>query len=212
MQAPLDIQVARELDFEAQKVDLLAKEVLGANYMRLEVKKLELKEDCTALKSVLLAEIDVLIGESRKTVSIEGQGVGLIDAAFEGMMKAFAPEYISLSAITIDDFSIAIKFRGTKGRKSDAYAIALLRMRNSEDYEYAFTYRTPSISQSSMAVVTEAVGFFINSERAYIQLRLALDDAKARDRFDLSEKYRQQMAILVTATSYKQVVEKMQKR
>ena len=67
------------------------------------------------------------------------------------VMKAFAPEHISLTAISIDDFSIGIKFRGTSGRKSDAYAIALLRMKNSENHEYAFTYRTPSISQSSLA-------------------------------------------------------------
>jgi hypothetical protein len=128
------------------------------------------------------------------------------------MMKAFAPEHISLTTISIDDFSISIKFRGTEGRKSDAYAIALLRMRNSENHEYAFTYRTPSISQSSLAVVTEAVAFFINSERAFVQLHMAVEDARSRDRSDLAERYQQQMAVLVTATSYKQVVEKIQKR
>lgn len=211
MQAPLDIQVARELDFEAQKVDVIAREVLGSNYMRLQVKSLELQEDFAAMSSRLRAKVDCIISDNTRELNLEGQGVGLVDAAFEGMMKAFAPEHISLTAISIDDFSISIRFRGTEGRKSDAYAIALLRMRNSENHEYAFTYRTPSISQSSLAVVTEAVAFFVNSERAYTQLHLALSDARTRNRFDLAERYQQQMAILVTATSYKQVVEKMNK-
>jgi hypothetical protein len=212
MQAPIDIQVARELDFEAQKVDLIAREVLGSNYLKLEIKNLELKEDFAALHSSLRAQIEVSAAEYKKSITIDGEGVGLVDAAFEGMMKAFAPEHISLTTISIDDFSISIKFRGTEGRKSDAYAIALLRMRNSENHEYAFTYRTPSISQSSLAVVTEAVAFFINSERAFVQLHMAVEDARSRDRSDLAERYQQQMAVLVTATSYKQVVEKIQKR
>jgi hypothetical protein len=211
MQAPVEIQVARELDFEAQKVDLIAREVLGGNYMKLQIKNLELKEDFAALHSNLCADIEVTTSEGTKVIRIGGQGVGLVDAAFDGMMKAFAPEHVSLSAISIDDFSISIKFRGTQGRKSDAYAIALLRMRNSENHEYAFTYRTPSISQSSLAVVTEAVAFFVNSERAFIQLHVAVADAKSRNRFDLAERYQQQMAVLVTATSYKQVVANMNK-
>ncbi len=211
MQAPLDVQVARELDFEAQRVDILAREILGQNYMKLMVKNLQLTEDFAALKTKLDADIEAIIGEQSKKVHIEGEGVGLVDAAFEAMMRAFAPEHISLSSIIIDDFSISIKFRGTKGRKSDAYAIALLRMRNSENHEFAFTYRTPSISQSSLAVVTDAVSFFINSERAFVQLHMAVEDAKTRNRSDLTERYQQQMAILVTATSYKQVVESLQK-
>ena len=209
MQAPLEIQVASELDFEAQKVDHIAREVLGENYMTLRVKNIDLKEDFAALKSTLRSEIEVSTLEKTHKITIQGEGVGLVDASFDGMMKAFAPEHISLTAISIDDFSIGIKFRGTSGRKSDAYAIALLRMRNSENHEYAFTYRTPSISQSSVAVVTDAFAFFVNSERAFVQLHMALDDAKKRNRSDLAQRFQQQMAVLVMATSYKQVVEKM---
>ena len=212
MQAALDVQVASELDFEAQKVDKIAREVLRDSYMTLSVKNLELAEDFAALKSKLRASLEIKASGSARQISLEGEGVGLIDAAFDGMMKAFAPEHISLTAITIDDFSIGIKFRGTSGRKSDAYAIALLRMKNSENHEYAFTYRTPSTSQSSVGVVTEAFAFFVNSERSFVQLHMALEDAKKRNRSDLVERFSQQMAILVSATSYKQVVEKMNQK
>lgn len=212
MKAPIDIQVASELDFEAKKVDQISRDVLRDSYMTLKVKDMKLEEDCQALKSSLNAQIDLTLDDTTRTLAIVGVGVGLIDAAFDGMMKAFAPEHISLSGISIDDFSIGIKFRGTSGRKSDAYAIALLRITNSENHEYAFTYRTPSISHSSLAVVMEAFAFFVNSERAYVQLHLALDDAKQRNRSDLVERIQQQMAVLVSATSYKQVALKMSQR
>src|SRR5688572_29740158 len=113
MQAPLDVQVASELDFEAQKVDRIAHEVLGENYMMLHVQNLELKEDFEALKSELRADIEIVISDKKRQISILGEGVGLVDACFDGMMKAFAPEHISLTAISIDDFSIGIKFRST---------------------------------------------------------------------------------------------------
>jgi len=212
MQAPLEIQVARELDFEAQRVDVLTKEILGHNYMKLMIRNLELKEDFGALRSSLKAELDAFVGEQTKLIRIEGEGVGLVDAAFDGMMRAYGLEHISLASVSVDDFSISIKFRETQGLKSDAYAIALLRMRNSENHEFAFTYRTPSISQSSLAVVVDAIQFFINSERAFVQLHMAVEDAKSRGRSDLAERYQQQMAVLVTATSYKLVVDRLQKK
>ena len=209
MQAPLNVPVASELDFEAKKVDLISHEVLGKNYLNLEVRGLELKEDCANISVNLSAQIDEIVEEKTRSIEIKGVGVGLVDAAFDGLMKAYSPEHISLAGVSIDDFSVAIKLRGTDGRKSDAYAIALLRARNSEDHEFAFSYRSPSLSQSGVAVVTQALSFFINSERAFVQLYTALDDAKKRNRSDLIERFKQQMAVLVSATSYKQVVEKM---
>jgi hypothetical protein len=77
MQAPIDIQVARELDFEAQKVDLIAREVLGSNYLKLEIKNLELKEDFAALHSSLRAQIEVSAAEYKKSITIDGEGVGI---------------------------------------------------------------------------------------------------------------------------------------
>lgn len=209
MQAPLDVQVASEIDFEAQKVDAIAREVLATNYMHLHVNSLHLDEDFTALTTRLEAKIGIESAEQARVINIVGEGVGLVDAAFDAMMKAFAPEHISLSQISVDDFSISIKFRGTLGRKSDAYAIALLRMRNSEGHAYTFNYRTPSTSQSTLAVLVSAFAFFINSERAYVQLHVGLEDAKKRNRSDLAQRIQQQMSTLVMATSYKQVVDKM---
>jgi hypothetical protein len=50
--------------------------------------------------------------------------------------------------------------------------------------------------------------FFINAERAYVQLQLALKDASDRRRSDLVTRYRQQMSTLVAATSYAELSDK----
>lgn len=212
MHTPTDVLMTNELDDEAKKVDLVSHEVLGANYMTISVNHLELEEDCVAMRSRLQAYIIVRKADQSHEIKALGEGVGLVDAAFDSMMKAFGPEHISLNGISIDDFGISTKFRTTFGRKSDADAIALLRMRNSENYEFAFTCRTPSISQSSLGVVTQAFAFFVNSERAFVQLHLGMEDAKLRNRQDLVERFQRQMSVLVHATSYKKVVEKLSEK
>jgi hypothetical protein len=195
-----------ELDGEGQKVDNLAHEVLGKTYVTLKTEHLELSEDFGEGKAIVKARMFHIVDDVTTNIEIQGGGVGLVDALFDGMLKNFAREYASLSTVSIVDFNIGIKLKGTHGRRTDALAIATLRVKNSDDYEYTFLHRTPSISQSSVGVVQDVVRFFVNSERAYIQLYVALDDAKKRGRPDLVERYQNQMATLVRATSYKEIV------
>lgn len=201
-----------ELDDEGQKVDNVAHEVLGNTYVTLKTQHLELSEDFAEGKAKVKASLEQRIGEAASKIEIEGVGVGLVDALFDGMLNNFGREYASLPRLSIVDFNIGIKVKGTHGRRSDALAIATLRVKNSDDYAYTFMHRTPSISQSSVGVVQDVIRFFVNSERAYIQLYVALDDAKKRTRPDLIERYQNQMATLVRATSYREVVERMNSR
>ncbi len=196
-------------DIKAQKVEGLAREVLGKTYVTFQTKQFFLDEDFDGGHAKVRANLRQHTGEQTTDMDIEGQGVGLVDALFDGMLKSFAREYSSLSSIAIVDFNIHIKVKSSYGRRSDAMAIAMLTIRNSEDNEYAFSHSTPSVSQSSVAVVQDAVKFFVNSERAYIQLYVALEDAKKRGRFDLVERYQNQMSTLVQATSYRKIVEQM---
>jgi hypothetical protein len=74
---------------------------------------------------------------------------------------------------------------------------------------FTFERRTPSVTRSCIRVALDAVTFFVNSERAYVQLQLALKDATERRRSDLVVRYRDQMAVLVHATSYSEVIERL---
>jgi len=207
----LDFEKLATKDHKAQNMERVALEVLGKTYVQFKTERLLLDEDFEKANAVVKANLVETIGEQTKALEIEGQGVGLIDAFFDAITNAFAREYSSLSSISIVDFHINIKFKNSMGRKSDALAVATLTVKNLENHDFVFNYASSSISQTSIAVVLEAMRFFINCERAYIQLYIALEDAKKRSRFDLIERYQNQMSTLVQATSYRQIVERMNK-
>jgi len=197
------------LDEKAKRVDVLAREILGENYFHFEILNAALREnmkdggvhlDCKLLRTGVGQEMD-----------LGGEGVGLVDAFFDGVMGVFAEEYPSLKTIKVSDFQVGSEFEKKEGRGSDALAHARLQITNSSGGTFTFSRGTPSVTRSSVRVALDALTFFINSERAYIQLHLALQDARDRRRSDLVQKYRQQMGILVHATSYSEVIEKLKK-
>lgn len=198
-----------QLDPEAARVDALAREILRDDYLHYGLEKMEIVEDKEGVRAtVTLSRTGSGAGEP---VTITGQGVGLVDAFFDGIVKRYGDEYPSLRTIAVCDFKLGTTFDTAQGRKSDALAVATLRIRNSEGVEFQFERKTPSVTRSSLRASLDALTFFINSERAYVQLHLALKDAKERRRSDLVEKYRGQMGILVGATSYSEVIEKLRR-
>ena len=191
-------------DAEVARVDQLAREILHESYRFFDVELLELTENADVTVKVTIRrqpENDVVV--------VEGHGVGLIDAFFDGAMKAWADEFPSLKGISVSDFRVGAGFDNARGRRSDALAVATLRVKNAHDIDFTFEQRTPSVTRSSVRVAMDALTFFINAERAWIQLTLAVQDATERRRSDLVARYRQQMSTLVNATSYSEVSEKL---
>jgi hypothetical protein len=209
MTPPLPATAELGLDADAQKVDQLARDILRDDYIHFHLDRMELVEDPTG------GNVEVRCRLSRsgsgEVRDIDGRGVGLVDAFMEGVMKAYGQEYPSLKTISVTDFQMGSGFDKAQGRRSDAAAVAKLRVANSEGIQYEFTRATPSVTHSSVRVALDALTFFINSERAYVQLHLAMKDAKERRRSDLVERYRSQMATLVQATSYSEVIERIRK-
>jgi hypothetical protein len=140
---------------------------------------------------------------------VRGEGVGLVDAFFDGMMRAWAEEFPSLKTISVSDFQLGSGVDGARGRRSDALAVARLQIVNSHGVTFKFERKSSSVTRSSVRVVLDAVMFFVNCERAYVQLQLAMKDANERRRSDLAVRYRDQMGVLVHATSYSEVIERL---
>jgi hypothetical protein len=200
------------LDPEAERVDALAREILRDDYLHFRLEKLEIVEDKDGVRAKAELSRSQPDGQSAgEHLEIEGAGVGLVDAFFDGIMRRFGDEYPSLRTISVCDFRLGTAFDTAQGRKSDALAAATLRIKNSEGVEFQFERRTPSVTRSSVRASLDALTFFINSERAYVQLHVAMKDAKERRRSDLVERYRGQMGILVGATSYSEVIEKLRR-
>ncbi len=190
------------LDAEALRVDTLSREILRESYRSFAVEEMELSENDNVTLKVKLKRLPE--GDIQE---VSGQGVGLIDAFFDGVMKAWSDEYPSLKTVVVSDFKLGSGFDGAKGRRSDALAVATLRMRNGHDNQFTFECKTPSVTRSSVRVALDALTFFINAERAWVQLQLAIKDATERRRSDLVQRYRQQMGTLVYATSYEMLRE-----
>ena len=190
--------LGQSLDPEFIRVDQLAREILHENYHSFDVEKLELEEDPTRVT----VKVKLRRQPENDIVMVEGQGVGLVDAFFNGVMKAWEDEFQSLKTISLSDVSIGSGFDGAKGRRFDALAVATLRVKNAHGVECAFERKTTSVTRSCRLVALDALTFFMNAERAYVQLQLAMKDAHERRRSDLVARYRQQMSTLVLATSY----------
>lgn len=196
-------------DSRAMQVNNLAKEILGDSWVAIQVVSLKLSENYETSEAKLDAKlIEVSEGKPKKRV-VHGEGVGLVDAYFDAMIKSYEQDFCSLDTIFIVDFSVNAHIEHASKRRSDAKVTALLRVKNAEEHEYAFECTSSSSSHSSLAVVQEAIAFFINAELAYITLYKAIKDATERGRHDLITRYQNQMGTLVNATSYEKLADRL---
>lgn len=198
-------------DQRAEQVIKLTKEVLGESRVEIQIVGLKLSENFEESSAKIEAKLVEISETKPKKKTVTGTGVGLVDACFDALIRSYNEQFCSLDTISIVDFTVNAHLDRASQRKSDAKITALLRVKNSDDHEYAFQSTTTSISHSSVAVVEESIAFFINAELAYTRLFRALGDAKARGRHDLVERYQNQMATLVHATSFEKLVENLKK-
>jgi hypothetical protein len=179
-------------------------EVLDGTVLRLKVDAYRMNEDLeTGTVSIHCDVHDAVTGD-RKT--LEGQGVGIVDAFFRGIIRMYSAEFQSLTTIAFSDFSIRGNMSSGHHARSDSEAQVTLRVVNSDGVEYEFADASPSMTRSAINVVLHATAFFINSERAFTAVYKAMQHAKAENRSDSVARYTDQLTTLVKATSYTEVI------
>ncbi|MEK7705032.1 MAG: hypothetical protein AAB426_08740 [Myxococcota bacterium] len=191
-------------------IDKLIDEVLDGTELRLVVDSYGLEENLEPAH----VHVECRVHDERTgaTQVIDGDGVGLVDAVFHGMVARYAGEFPSLTTIRFADFSIKADVTSGGGARSDMAAVASLTIANSEGTEYIFSDASPSITRSALASVLRGVEFFINSERAFIAVYRALNHAREANRPDSVARYTTQLTTLVQATSYSEVIEQIRKK
>jgi hypothetical protein len=189
----------------------LTREVLGPDYVELEVRGYQLTEDLQSGKASIVTQLQ-LNGEPAPR-AIEGEGVGLVDALFKGIQNALAHDYPSITNIFFVDFHVAGDFRGAKkdGARTDVPGTVRLGVENSSGRAFSFEQTSPSVSASSVRAVVKAVEHFVNAERAVLKVYSWIEDARKRSRPDLAEKYIQRLADLVHNASYSETIERKKK-
>lgn len=184
------------------------REVLQDDYLAFAIASYSASEDFGAGTAHVTCTLDVNGG---KPITVEGEGVGMIDAVFGALRGRFAPEYPSLESIRFTGFSIKGPL-GSPMRSSatDAAAEARVTVTNSYGNEFVFSAITESVSRSSLQAVLAAVEYFVNSERAYVTMYKALEHYRKEGRVDLVGKYTALLAEMVKNTSYSSAVERLE--
>jgi hypothetical protein len=162
------------------------------------------------LDSESIVKITVLEGET--PVDVEGRGVGLVDAVYNGLLDRYAREYQSLKSIQLTGFQVAADIQTKKGQAGvDAVGRVTLDVTNSEGRPFSFSDASRSVTSSSARAVIAMVQYFVNAERAFLTLYNARRDALARGREDLVARYTAELAEVVESTSYAEVIANIRK-
>jgi hypothetical protein len=187
----------------------LIQRVLGDNYLRLEIKSLDVEEDLDAeLTRVKVRTVDPHGAES----TVSGEGVGLVDAIFEALLERYAAEYESLRTLELVNFNIDARIdTANQSHNVDAKGLVTVEVKNSKGTLFTFSDESRSITTSTARAVVAVVEYFVNAERAFITLYNALKDARERNRSDLITRYTRELAEVVKSTSYATIIEKIQK-
>ena len=196
---------------EQDKQNSTVREVLGDDYRSYEVTRYTLTEDMGEGQASLVAQLH-RVGDGVGS-AVEGEGVGMVDALFQGLKRALAPEYPSLEHIHFVDFRVIGDFSSTGNQAhSDAPGLVELAVENSEGRRFTFESKSTSVSASAVGVVVRAVEHFVNAELAVLRLYEWIQDAKRRTRPDLAERYTNRLAELVKNASYSESIERRRKQ
>jgi hypothetical protein len=187
--------------------DPLIRRVLGTNYLQLGMVKLVVEEDPNDG-----SKVKAHITEGTEAVDVEGKGVGVVDAFYNGLLARYAREYQSLKTIQLVGFKVDADIQTKKASAGvDAVGRVTLDVTNSEGRHFTFTDASRSVTTSTARSVLACVQYFINAERAFLTLYNARRDALARGREDLVARYTAEMAEVVEATSYAEVIANIRK-
>ncbi len=194
-----------------EKMVALMREILQDDYTELAVLLYTLTEsfDEDEPKCRLTCHLKNADGSD---MTVESEGVGVIDALFNGLRDRLANEYPSLKSIRFSQFNIRGLISVAEGASTSAAAAeATVGILNSEGVEFIFQSTAPSVSRAGMQATVKGAEYFVNSERTFVRLNEILEHYRAEGRTDLVEKYTDLMSRVVGNTSYSDVVERIKK-
>ena len=182
----------------------LIRKVLGKDgYIELTVESVSVTDDLNGS-----CQVSLLVSGDK----IDGNGVGLVDAIFNGLKNHYAREYESLNSISLKEFHVGINRKKSSGQGTDALCKVEIEVYNSNRNVFDFSNSSRSLTASAAASVAKTVEFFVNSERAFIAVSRALEDARERGRHDLVTRFTAELSQIVKSTSYTSTIAGLQKK
>lgn len=192
-----------------EKMISLMKEILQEDYVHMAVKSYHASESLEERTCRITCH---LVQDDGTELTVEGTGVGTIDAFFNGLRDRLADDYPSLKSILFSQFVIrGLISADHPDDPTKAEAEATVGILNSEGQEFIFKTVAPSVSRAGLQATVDSAAYFVNSEKTFVRLHEFLQHYRDEGRTDLVEKYTELMSRVVENTSYSEIVESIKK-
>jgi len=193
---------------QRERVGEIIQGILKRDYISLKLIELLIKENVAEDKT----EINCKFLFGKRKLTIKGTGKGPVDALFGALIDNFSDEYCSLKNLYFARFSVEADVeKHLKHSRTDAMVEATLEIDNDCD-ALLFREKSNSVSFASAKVVLAAIEHFINAEKCVTMLYNNVQNAKKRNRGDMTGVYTRQLAEIVKNVSYENVIQKLKEK
>ena len=165
----------------------------------LQLKSYQLTEEPDSSKIILDLNDD---GEDK---SVEGQGVGMIDAGFNSLVNHFSKSYPSLNTVKLEDVYFQVDHRANKDVSFKSKMEIKLEFSNHCKDKSWFSGKTRSMGYTGVSVLVSAIEFYINCELLFKRVKFLLKDAESRGRHDVASRYKYVLSKVVEVTNYQTI-------
>ncbi len=196
------------MESRQKETSQVVKEVLQEDYLHFSLESYKIEED-TSMRSRILARVKR--SDQEPPFTVEGEGVGALDAFFEALRSYLGENFPSVSAIIFSSLAAKDVPGSDQNHPTDAEAEVEIQIKNSYGDEFTFITRSRSLLRASLDGLLDTVEYFVNTERTYIRLFQALEHYREEGRSDLIDKYTSLLSVVVRNTSYEEVSERIKK-
>tara|TARA_Y100001937_G_scaffold67254_1_gene91975 strand:+ start:1643 stop:2236 length:594 start_codon:yes stop_codon:yes gene_type:complete len=131
------------------------------------------------------------------------EGCGFVDAVFSCCSRLLTPQYPSLGSISLVGLNVLPAFSySSKTSASDAKVCVTFSLKTAQNDRADFTTTSKSIVNASFESIIKSFEFYVNCDRTFRSLRLFLDDAKKRNRYDVVQGILNDLAALTSVNTY----------
>ena len=140
--------------------------------------------------------------EGDKIVSTEAKGKGFVDGLFHGLYNQYILDYPSLEKIRLVDIMVNPIMKTTRNNGPDAKANVIFSVEVDKHGIAEFSHQSRSMIYSGFVAALEAFQFYINCEKTFHRIQLALEDATARNRGDIVQSCVTDLSKLTEVNTY----------
>ena len=189
--------------FKRKNLKNLFEKILKSEKVRLEPLGINISEDWQSDFTFVDLSYRSSQGDNSEILTVkEPTACGFVDGIFKLCHKETSKLYRSLANVRLHNYRVCPNFIKEEERSSAA-EVEVAVMMDVRDHGIAeFNSVSRSVLRSSFAGILSAFEFYINCERSFHKIQLILSDAQDRNRSDIVEKCKYDLARLTGVNNY----------